>query len=196
MTTELEAVNSLLATIGEAPVSSFGSPIAPDASRALETIREVTRTTLSRGWWFNTEVNTTLVPDSVSKEVTLPVAILSVSFGPQGNYVDPINRGQRVYDRANKTYAFNQSVTVRRLIINLLWDELPETAKSYIRIKASRLFRTRTFVSVIGPAYDVADETQASAELMSEHYRNSPTNIYNTDGVYQGGLNRNNNASF
>ena len=52
-TTELEAVNSMLATIGEAPVNSITGTLPLDASLAKNTLNEINREVQSAGWHFN-----------------------------------------------------------------------------------------------------------------------------------------------
>ena len=53
-TTELEAVNTLLHTIGEAPVNSLTGTLPIDATLANNTLSEVSREVQSAGWHWNT----------------------------------------------------------------------------------------------------------------------------------------------
>ena len=61
--TELEAVNVLLTTIGEAPVLINGKQTT-DVAIAQQVLNEVNREVQSRGWHFNTEYNVELIPDT------------------------------------------------------------------------------------------------------------------------------------
>lgn len=189
MTTELDAVNTLLTTIGESPVSSLSSPIAPDATKALLVLTETRRVVLTTGWWFNTEYNYPLLPAPVTGRIELPITVLSVVAGRQATAVDPIVRGQTLYDRLSRGYRFNAGVTLHRVVLDLDWDLLPETAKVLITLKASNSLRTRAYVTSIGSAWNPIEEVRAYATLMSEHLRNSSTNLHNADGVYE--INRN-----
>lgn len=56
-TTELEAVNRMLAAIGEAPITQaeLESPSLADVTMAVNFLTETTRQVLSMGWRFNTE---------------------------------------------------------------------------------------------------------------------------------------------
>jgi hypothetical protein len=56
-TTELEAVNTMLNTIGEAPVNTLVNMTSVDASSALSILNSVNREVQSQGWFFNTEYN-------------------------------------------------------------------------------------------------------------------------------------------
>ena len=53
--TELEAVNILLTTIGEAPVNTLTGNQVTDVSIANQVLNEVSREVQSQGWHFNTE---------------------------------------------------------------------------------------------------------------------------------------------
>lgn len=54
-TTELEAINSMLARTGQAPLTDLTSVTAADVSIAVSTLRDVSREVQLQGWRFNTE---------------------------------------------------------------------------------------------------------------------------------------------
>ena len=62
--TELEAVNVLLTTIGEAPVNTLTGKQTTDVAIAQQVLNEVNREVQSRGWHFNTEYDVELIPDT------------------------------------------------------------------------------------------------------------------------------------
>ena len=62
--TELEAVNVLLTTIGEAPVNTLTGNQVTDVTIARQVLNEVSREVQSQGWYFNTENGVTLTPDN------------------------------------------------------------------------------------------------------------------------------------
>ena len=65
--TELEAVNMLLAVIGEAPIDKLADSSKneiTDASLARKTLSEVKRDVCSEGWSWNTDFAVKLTPDS------------------------------------------------------------------------------------------------------------------------------------
>lgn len=64
-TTELEALNAMLASIGEAPyddTSDFSGGNSADAQMALNILRDVCREVQSEGWKFNTEFGYEVAP--------------------------------------------------------------------------------------------------------------------------------------
>ena len=73
-TTKLEAVNSMLSTIGEAPVNSLTSGLV-DAETAETILNEVSRSVQAHGWNFNSEPDYTVAADT-SGNVVLPTEII------------------------------------------------------------------------------------------------------------------------
>jgi hypothetical protein len=58
-TTELELVNAMLSTIGEAPLDSstdLDTPATEDVAQALQIVKRIMRSTLVKKWTFNTEL--------------------------------------------------------------------------------------------------------------------------------------------
>mgnify|MGYP000485684154 CR=1 FL=1 len=66
-TTQLEAVNTLLHTIGEAPVNTLTGTLPIDATLANNTITEISREVQAAGWHFNSFYKYVLSLDGDSK---------------------------------------------------------------------------------------------------------------------------------
>lgn len=164
-TTELEAVNTILSVIGESPISSLseGAAVA-DAVTAQSTLSEVNRAVQSKGWHFNTEKDFELTPVVGTGYITVPSNTLRVDSSGDDFGVDVVQRGSRLYDRKNHTYAFTKSIKTD-LVVLLPFDELPETARHYITIKAARVFQSRTVGSDALFQFTVVDERDALAAL-------------------------------
>lgn len=166
-TTELEAVNTLLSTIGEAPVNSLEDQVIVDAVVARATLKEVSRELQAQGWHWNTEDKFPLARNA-NQEIVLPPNALQVDVDPwEYPEVDPVIRGTRLYDKKNHTFLwpYNLEVTV---IFLLQFTELPEAARRFVTLRAARFFRDRTVGD--GPGHDIAtaDEYRALA-LLKEH---------------------------
>ena len=73
-TTELEAINIMLAAIGEAPVNTLTGSLPVDVKIAQSTLVEINKSVQAEGWSFNTEIDVTLTPNA-SKEIVLPVNV-------------------------------------------------------------------------------------------------------------------------
>ena len=52
-TTELEAVNTILSTIGEAPLNTLTGSLPVDGTTAKNVLSEINREVQSAGWHFN-----------------------------------------------------------------------------------------------------------------------------------------------
>jgi hypothetical protein len=182
-TSELEAVNSILAAIGEAPVNALDGDKPVDVSNALNTLREVSREVQSRGWSFNREVDYPLVRDGNSK-IPVPANASKIVF-PAGQYtdIDPVPRGGFVYDRKNRSFVFTKDVKACVLIFTLDFTDLPETARRFITMKASRLFVDRFLGGQAQHVYTQADEQRSWSELLREECEAENTNTMRTDIV-------------
>ena len=180
-TTKLEAVNAVLAVIGEQPVNSLTGSITPDVTEAVRTLDETTRHIQLRGWWFNTELGCTFPPDDDSK-IPFPPNAAAVEFyhGSTGQ-ADPIERGNFFYDRTAQSFTFTQPLKADRVVWLLDFDDLPETARIYIKVSAARLFATRLTASPQIVGYSQQDEAMARTEFLRDHTRQSRLNMKDGD---------------
>jgi hypothetical protein len=160
-TTELEAVNTILSVIGEAPISSLqaGAAVA-DAVTAQQTLSEVNRSVQSKGWHFNTDKKITLSPEAFTGEVRVPSNCLRVDTVEDDREVDVVLRGSRLYDRVNHTYSFTRSLMVDMVVL-LPFEEIPETARHFITIKAARVFQARAVGAETLFSFSQLDERDA-----------------------------------
>lgn len=162
-TTELEAVNTMLNTIGEAPVNTLVNMTSVDAITALSILQSVNREVQSQGWFFNSEANYPLTPNQ-NGELVLPTNTMSVDSNDDVYKHDLVQRGGRAYDRLNHTYIFELPVKCD-LILLLQFDEIPEAARRYITIRASRVFQDRVLGSDSLHRMNREDEYQALTTL-------------------------------
>lgn len=174
-TTELEAVNTMLSGIGEAPVNSF-SEVTADVSLARHILNEVSREVQLTGFQWNTEDNYPLTPD-IHGLIRLHPSIVRVHFREPTDRELTI-RGNRVYDRINHTFTFPQDTAITCTVTLLLpFEELPEAARRYAALKALRVFQERVVGSQVLSAYQQADEARARVQLMGEERRQDRPNI-------------------
>ena len=104
-TTELEAVNTMLATIGEAPVNSITGTLPLDAALAKTTLDEITREVLASGWHFNMFYDYTLSLD-VDSKIPLADNILRVDLDVQKyapTTYDVVKQGSFLYNKKDNT---------------------------------------------------------------------------------------------
>lgn len=166
-TTELEAINSMLSAIGEAPVNTVEDSGVVDAVMARNILRSVSREVQSRGWHWNTEKGMRITPTFPDKELRLPRTVLRADTVGSFQSIDVVVRGERLYDRRNHTYQFTQPVEIDMIVL-LNFDELPEAARVYITLRASRKFAERLVGSGELSNFIYKDEIQSLVSLQ-EH---------------------------
>jgi len=66
-TTELEAVNTILSAIGEAPINSLSGTLPIDATQAKNLLTEISREVQAAGWHYNSFYDYTLSRDTDNK---------------------------------------------------------------------------------------------------------------------------------
>lgn len=163
---ELEAVNLMLSTIGEAPVSSLEVSGDLNVAEARQMLYNVSREVQTVGWYFNTDENYSLVRNS-SGEIPFPSNVLTLDLSDNNTdlwNLDVTQRGSRLYNRKGNTYAFTQDLTVD-LTWFLPWDDLPQAARQYIAIVAARCFQRRFLGDDVAEKVTAAEETMAKAQL-------------------------------
>jgi len=164
LTSALSAINTILATIGQAPVSSLDTPGLVDAVTAKAILNEITRSTLSKGWHFNKDYDYPIAPDTYGN-IRLPSNILEIDTTREFYKYNVVRRGQKLWDKERKSFVFDKT-----LKFNITWlfdfEDIPEVARYYIAIKAARKFQDRSLSSDIVHGYTEADELEAWSDLM------------------------------
>lgn len=190
LTTKLEAVNSMLGHIGESPVNSISNtnalPIS--AATAILVLDEVSRAVQAEGWQFNTEINVVLSPAG-DATITLDDDVLEIDAIDTS--IDIVQRGLSLFDRKNNTNLFTTDLKVN-LTRLLDWTSLPEAARRYIVLRASRVFQGRIVGSRELEALIARDEYNARADLMDAESNTSDRTIFDSyDTAIRIGINRN-----
>ena len=183
VTSKLEAVNTMLTSIGESPVNTITSSTTTDVSIAVQILESVSREIQSIGWHFNTDTNYKLSKNS-SNEVVLPANCLRVDNSNQDADLDLVERNRKLWDRENHTYTITQDVRV-----NITWllefTEIPETARRYITIRAARIFQDRMLASDTLHKFHQVDEIQALAALKEQEGDTRDHSIFDNYSTYR-----------
>lgn len=143
--TELEAVNTMLSVIDEAPVNSLEVPGITSAALARNVLYEQTREFQTRGYKFNTEKDYLLVRDA-SGFIVLPANILQAKPSGSDALAKAGIRGNRLYDLENHTYVWTRDLRCT-IVVALPFDEMPSPARGYVAIAAARKFQKRVLGS-------------------------------------------------
>lgn len=175
-TTELEAVNLMLQTIGESPVNTLEDVGVVDAVVALSILQMASRQVQLIGWHWNTEDDFPLAPSFPEGEIRLPSNTLKVDTSQADASFDLVQRGTRLYDRVNHTYTIGRTIRVE-IVVFLPFDELPEAARAYIAIRAARQFQEKVVGSDVLRGFTKLDEMQAMAALLDAEAETQDFNI-------------------
>tara|TARA_R110000822_G_scaffold36254_4_gene102105 strand:- start:9872 stop:10459 length:588 start_codon:yes stop_codon:yes gene_type:complete len=175
--TELEAINIMLSTIGEAPINSLTADQSTvDVGIAQTVLREISIRVQEEGWQFNTEINWELNVVTSTSELQIPLNCIQIDTTGADRDVDVAMRGQRLYDRKNHTFKFDKSLLVNMVLL-LDFTELPQAARHYINIRAARVFQQRVVGSELLGSFTARDEMLARASLKKLDSNNADHNI-------------------
>lgn len=184
MTTELEAVNSMLGAIGEAPINTLTGDLPATIQIAVDLLRDTSRKVQKKGWSFNKEEDYELSRNS-DNEVQLPGNTLSCDLTIEDGRVDLVMRGLYLYDRKNHTYvlASNPRCTI---VFFLSWSELPEAAREYIKIKAARIYQDQTLGASDLHRYTQQNEAEAWADFVGSDAEAEDATIFDANDCISG----------
>ena len=179
-TTELECINIMLAAIGEAPINTLTGTLPVDAVTAQKTLAEINKDVQNEGWSFNQEFNVVLTRDGTN-QIAIGTDMLKVDANVFDHpTIDVIQRGLKMYDRKNNTYVFDTDLTCNVTYFRN-FDEIPESARRYINIRAARVFVDRLVGDDGLRTYTAQDEARARANLMENDMDNADHNVLTGD---------------
>ena len=163
-TTQLSAVNEILGSIGQAPVTVLDQT-NPEVAFAFNTLMDISREVQAEGWSFNREYEYPVTPDT-SGYIAIPVNVLQMDLSKSAfnTAYDTIIRDGKLYDKLNHTFTWDTTVTYK---VDVLWmfdfDDLPQPFRDYITAKAA----TRAAIRLVG------DVNLAQALTTQEAWRRS-----------------------
>ncbi len=179
--TELEVVNKMLFSIGESPVNTLDGSVL-EAVQALNVLRNINLEVQSHGWHFNTEERFPLQPN-IDKEIPIGVNVLSVDASKYEDW-DVVQRGQRLYNRRDRTFQFDKEVLCD-MTLGLPYDQLPQYARWYICVKATRQFCEGFLGGELQAAFTQRDEQDAWRMFLKVEGRQGDYNILTGSNAVQ-----------
>ena len=179
--TELDAINTMLTTIGESPVNSISASTA-DTRIAQLILQEVDRATQIKGWNWNTEKDVPLTRNG-SNEIVLSANVVRVDVSRR-EYpsVEVVQRANKLWDKKNKTFTFTADLK-GEVVYLLPFTDLPEQARYYIVVRSARLFQQRMIGDATGSAFSAEEETTAYMALNDSEDETADHNIFNNYDV-------------
>ena len=145
-TEELPAVNEILASVGQAPVTTLDQT-NPDVAIAYDTLLNVSREVQAEGWTFNTEEYYPMTPDA-NGEIPIANNILQIDLHDEkDNSYETVRRSGKLYEKINHTYDWTTLTGWDTVRCNIVWlfdcVDLPRPIQDYIVAKASTVVSTR-----------------------------------------------------
>ncbi|WOZ55765.1 tail tubular protein A [Pelagibacter phage HTVC041P] len=181
-TSELEAVNTILSTIGEAPLNTLSGSLPVDGTIAKNVLSEVSREVQSQGWHFNTHYKVTLTRDTDNK-IPLATNIVRVEIDPRQyskiSY-DVVQRNNFLYNLAKNEETFDTNFKDVTVVYLLPFDEIPEQAKRYITIRSARIFHDRTLGANTIHKFSQEDEAKSLSILKQAESHTGDYSIFDT----------------
>ena len=182
--TELQAVNQILASVGQAPVTSIdtetitdqnGNQVTvvtnPDVAIAHDTLQEVSREVQGEGWTFNKEFNYPFSPD-VNKNILWPNNVLQMDLSDDPKYMgyrekDTVKREGKLYDRMNHTYLWDETIYCDVTWL-FAWEDLPSPIQDFITCRAAAIASSR----LVGDPnqYQILQQKEGYARALAMEY--------------------------
>lgn len=179
-TTELEAVNYLLISIGEEPINDFeiGEGVS-EVVIARTLVHQTNRQVQSQGFSFNSEQKYPLTRD-VDNYIQLPSTTLKVDASDTSKNV--VRRGNKLYNKDEFSYEFDETLEVN-ITFFLGFEEIPQTVRDYIVVRAARLFQSKVLGSQTLYEFTAQDEAQALANMMSDEMEVQDLNVLQNNSI-------------
>ena len=171
--TELSAVNSILGSIGQAPITSLThnppdpDPLEnPEISFIKNLLDEVSKDVQTTGWHFNTQERVKIEPDSNGHFIVPANAILfDISEGQIDRNRDVVKKDGKLYDLVHSTDVFTQGFYFD--IISLYqFVDLPPAIQRYVIARASVRAATQLVTNADLVKLLQMEEQQARANAM------------------------------
>ena len=177
-TAKLDAINTIISTVGSGPVSSLTAPQNAEIVVAQQILDEITKELQIEGWHFNTEEGVEFSPSGGTITLDENILRVSVPLVDRGS-VDVVARGRSLYDRKNKSSTFDSPVTLD-VVRNLDWDSLPDAFQRLCYIKAARVFAGRLLKDIENIRYSLLDEEKARTDFEESDSITGRPNIFDS----------------
>ena len=137
--TELSAVNSILGSIGQSPITSLSGTALenPEISFIYNLLQEVNKDVQTTGWHFNTQTKVKRSPDGNGNYVVPVNAILyDISDGQIDRATNVVKRNGKLFDTINQTDVFTGEYYFD-IVTLYKFTDVPPAIQRYIIARAS-----------------------------------------------------------
>ena len=172
-TQELPALNQILSSCGQAPVTTLDQT-NPDVAIAYDTLLQVTREVQAEGWTFNKEFHYNFTPDT-NKEVLIPNNVLQLKLSKNSANMeyDAVRRNGKLYDRIHHRYTWDDHL--EGLECDVVWEfdwvDIPEPVQNSIVARAATILSQRIVGD--GQQHQILQQQEAYARAIAMEYETS-----------------------
>ena len=168
-TQELPAINQILSSCGQAPVTTLDQT-NPDVAIAYDTLLQVSREVQAEGWTFNKEYHYEFTHNT-DDEIEIPNNVLQIKLTENVANMDfdGIRRSGKLYDRQHHTYKWTDVTPVQCDVVwEFDWVDLPQPIQDFITARASVLTSQR----IIGDPeqYTMLQQQEAFTRALALEY--------------------------
>ena len=137
---ELPAVNQILQSCGQAPVTSLDQT-NPDVAIAYSTLTQVSQEVQAEGWTYNIEYDFEFTPDT-NNEILIPNNVIQIDPAPEYTSIDVVRRSGKLYDKVKHSYTFTEKLKCD-VVWLFDWVDLPKPIQDYIVARAATIVSSR-----------------------------------------------------
>ena len=167
-TQELPAINQILSSCGQAPVTTLDTT-NPDVAIAYDTLLQVSREVQAEGWTFNKEYHYEMTPDT-DDFILIPNNMLQLKLTENSANMDKdgIRRSGKLYDRQNHTYKWTDETVECDIVWEFDWVDLPQPIQDFIVSRASTIVSQR----IVGDAdqFSMLQQQEAYMRALALEY--------------------------
>jgi len=138
VSTELDAINQILSSVGQAPVTTLDQQ-NPEVAIALSSLRETSKQVQAEGWTFNVERHYEMTADGSTFQIAYPSNALQIDTNRDQHFddYDVVRRNGKLYDRHKHTFEWkNEDGTAKTIQVDVKWlfdfTEIPNAVQNYI----------------------------------------------------------------
>ena len=167
-TQELPAINQILSSCGQAPVTTLDTT-NPDVAIAYDTLLQVSREVQAEGWTFNKEYHIEFTPDTDGFiQIANNILQIKLTDNAANREYDGIRRSGKLYDRQHHTFKWTNSTVECDVVWEFDWVDLPQPIQDFITARAATLVSQR----IVGDTeqYQMLQQQEAFARAMALEY--------------------------
>ena len=168
---ELPAVNEILASVGQAPVTTLDQT-NPDVAIAYDTLLNVSREVQAEGWTFNTEEFYELIPDA-NGEIIIANNILQIDLHDEKDTeYESVRRDGKLYEKTNHTYDWTTLTNWEKVPCDIVWlfdwVDLPRPIQDFIVARAAAIVSSRIVGD--GQQYQILAQKELQNRALAMEY--------------------------